>query len=148
LYRLAIPPLAFAGFMGLGALLTAKALRNAVLAVRSKEWPTTGGKVTHTHILTSGGPASSLPTIRYSYVVSGRAYAGERVFFGDTQRWMSRARAVEYLRNYEVGSKVSVHYNPERPSQSTLRTGLTPSLRNTIIASCLYLGVMLLLKLW
>lgn len=67
-----------------------------------------------------GEPTEQRFSIRYRYQVDEREYEGNQVTpnhftaTGDPERW---------ARQYPLGTKVTVHYNPARPDQAALESG-------------------------
>ena len=63
------------------------------------------------------------PAIRYRYEVDGRSYIGDRITIGVTISSSLPRLAKRTLDRYPAGMKVPVHYNPEKPGESTLHPG-------------------------
>jgi hypothetical protein len=121
-------------------------------ARRMTTWPSVLGRVTASAVVAEGafqtdGSTSYYPQIRYTYVVAGRGYAGQRrsllnvgvegVFRGGAQRIVER---------YPVGSDVLVFYDPANPSEAILER-TDPVAGPTLLVA---VGVMLVLAgpLW
>jgi hypothetical protein len=86
-------------------------------------WPTTEGTVTNTYIAQhtgSKGAISYSPEVQYQYQVDGFSYTGDRL--GVISQSSSYDWALSYLNNYQVGSTVTVHYNPANPADAVLET--------------------------
>lgn len=60
--------------------------------------------------------------VLYHYEVNGREYAGDKFHHGMHAGGLKSARAIQA--RYPVGSRVSVHYNPDDPADSVIATGL------------------------
>jgi hypothetical protein len=110
------------GLMAAGFLAAACGMARPVLQVR--RWPSTSGSVLSTSVAarSSGGAGRHhRPVVRYRYAVGGRKYENSNVEHGMTtggsEGWANRVIA-----RYPPGSTVSVRYNPDDPSQSSLST--------------------------
>ena len=98
--------------------------------LRAERWPTVPGRILAADAELSGtvsargpfGEPHYVPRIRYEYEINGRAYRGERIRFGGAG-FMSLARAREELREWPVGTEVSVAYDPRDPMNATLERG-------------------------
>jgi hypothetical protein len=64
--------------------------------------------------------SSYRPIIAYEYLVQGRQYRGDRIFCGLGRASWSRETAEYIQRQYPVGSRVTVHYNPRDPQAAAL----------------------------
>jgi len=96
------------------------------LAHRSRNWPSTTGRVLDARIRYD---EHRLPRVygsawvRYEYHVDGRRYTGTRVKFGGWLNTDVRAAGRTVVR-YRPGSPVSVRYDPRKPSRCTLERRL------------------------
>jgi hypothetical protein len=124
-----------AGFL----LLSIRALSRARGSTR---WPSAPGRVTafdETPTRLSGSKADALrvfafgppkPGVVYSYEVSGVKYEGSTISYGpDLDDDRNVQRAVRYI----VGSGIRVFYNPDRPSEAVLETGVTRLVYDQVI---------------
>ncbi len=92
---------------------------------RSLAWPQAPGVVVLAAKERSGGRGVSFHAeIRYTYVVAGQAFAGQRLSYARTA---SGRRVDSILRQYPTGATVAVRYDPSRPGASVLEPGLDPS---------------------
>ena len=94
-------------------------------SLASSSWPSTTGKIVERRIKTStssqGGKGSSTQIIiKYLYTVDGVELLGDRSAIG----WGSFWKINSSNPSHQLGSTTDVHYNPEAPWKSTLRTGL------------------------
>lgn len=83
-------------------------------------WPSVQGVVTVSKV---AGERAFHPHIEYEYSVGGRTYRDSTTLdlpsFGGRR---SKYDAAEFVASqYPVGRKVTVHYNPQNPSESNLR---------------------------
>ncbi len=110
-------------------------------SIRSRNWPTTPGLITHSELIWVGARnRSPRPKLKYAYKVEGTAYEGERIVF-EYSHVYSREAVEETLQQYPVGAKMPVYYDPANPGESTLRQA------HVGIGSGLLVGVILLLPM-
>jgi hypothetical protein len=81
------------------------------------------------------------PKVRYSYEIDGVHFTGTQTQFGTPRYSGVKSKAQTLVDQYAVGQTVQVHYNPRRPGQSVLETGLAPSWRTALIFSLVMLGI-------
>ena len=128
----------------LGGLAVGMALRLArayQAAVRSRSWPTTPGRITHSETVWVGARTRSpRPDIRYTYEVGAQTYVGQRIAF-EYSHVYSREAAEQVLKQYPVGATPSVYYDPDQPAESTLKQS------HVGLVSGLAVAVMLLLPM-
>jgi hypothetical protein len=114
---------------------------------RSTTWPTTSGEIIASRIETTSVKRGSRhshyyhsPLIVYSYKVEGVHYSGNRIEPG---RQVSGHR--QYVENiveaYPIGTAVNVYYNPDAPTLSFLKPGISTSTYLLTGAGCLFLSV-------
>lgn len=107
----------------LGAATTVWAIWFCLNTRRSRTWPAVRGEVMASHVRrfapTSAGNWDW--SIRYRYVVDGRAHAGWRVYFGMTVP-LTVARAM--VARFPASTHVDVRYDPRRPERSVLLPGV------------------------
>ena len=108
-------------------------------ATQASQWPSTSGEVVHSHIhrgkaWNDVGHGNGPPLIffqgriQYAYRVNGRRYEASRLQFGATRRLYKRTEAAVLVAAYPVGRTLNVRYNPDRPSEAVLVTGVPPLL--------------------
>jgi hypothetical protein len=110
--------------VGLGTYLSAGFVRDLYFAIKSREWPTTSGKVIALNIVQSPAFRSSYNSalVGYEYEVRGVRYTSKRIdYAGRGGGWSAR----RYLRRYHEGGNVSVRYDPNEPKRAVLDTGVT-----------------------
>jgi Protein of unknown function (DUF3592) len=100
----------------------------------SESWLTVEGKILSTAIDESRSTTRDSQTgrdrietyyhgvVKYEYVVSGQTFASDRISY--KSYGASREQAQRVIDAYRVGSSVTVHYNPENPSESVLEPGV------------------------
>ncbi|WP_336336613.1 DUF3592 domain-containing protein [Haloarcula brevis] len=69
---------------------------------------------------TLGGNRYYRPNVTYTYRVDGRTYTGRDVAFGTDVDTNQRDRAARVVSNYDEGSSVTVHYDPDDPADAYL----------------------------
>ena len=121
----------FRGFLIFTVLLSAwflYSLFSAVKAFQTNSWPQTQGTVLSSGIekqSSSKGPTKYFPLIQYSYTVGSSNYISNRYSpskFTGTAQW-----AKQIVGSYPEKSTVTVYYQPGKPQNSTLVTGLHSS---------------------
>ena len=96
---------------------------------KSVSWPSVKGKISYArvHSSRSNGKQKYMPTVKYSYSVNGKSYAGKRITASDDYK-QTRSSAADILKNYPVGSVVPVYYDPTAPETSLLAPGVDRNL--------------------
>lgn len=110
---------------GLVFVIVAITSRNKAKAAES--WPVTQGQIlfsnieSHTSTDSDGDTSTSYEVkVDYSYDVMGSPMKGQRISYGATGSDYNSAKKI--ADRYPVGSSVTVHYNPEKPSDAVLET--------------------------
>jgi hypothetical protein len=135
----------------IGAVGVWSALRTRKRSERASGWPTVPGVITRSglrkgHYSSSVGHGNAkstvyTPHIAYSYEVGGKRFEGERVQFGTERRMWKKLPARAAIDAYPVGAEVQVHYDPRRPEDAVLTTGVGAFGRQALLFS---LGMMIL----
>lgn len=121
----------FRGFLIFTVLLSGWfvfSMANAVKAFQTNNWPQTQGIVLSSGIekqSSSKGPGKYIPVIRYSYAVGLNNYISKRYspsILTGTALW-----AKQIADSYPEKTTVTVYYQPAKPENSTLVTGLHSS---------------------
>ena len=107
------------------------------------KWPNTGGRITHSAILSefhAGGPRMAShttyhPDVRYEFTIGNRMYSGCMISRVDDDSTAQSVQQVLY--RYPVGSQVKVFYAPSNPSSNVLEPHI--SMQTVIITSGLAL---------
>lgn len=91
----------------------------------SAAWPAVAGVITHSEMdVNSDSDGTTYGAdVSFSYQVKDTGYSSDKVSFGDFSS-SDRRRARGILKQYPVGKKVSVHYDPAKPSEAVLEPGL------------------------
>jgi hypothetical protein len=93
------------------------------LAERSQNWPKTGGKIVSSQVVWG------YVEVKYEYLMDGKMFTGildlnlppalpSRGSNRTLERFNDEAK--QNLRDYPVGAKIAVQYNPQRPEESYL----------------------------
>ncbi|HPI33409.1 MAG TPA: DUF3592 domain-containing protein [candidate division Zixibacteria bacterium] len=126
LVRRRLPPLARPWVRRLGAAAGAVGIVLAITAFartaarrEQREWPHTEGRIVAARVV---GERSFVPEIAYEYTVGATRYAGtcdrNVPLFGNKRRDYDVAR--KEAARYGEGEAVTVYYDPEDPSRSTI----------------------------
>lgn len=130
---------------GLGIYLIIQAQASKRKAQLSQSWPVAKGIINKTDIktLADDSPTTYVPFVSYTYMVEGKIYEGQQIAFGRETGFRSHQKAVEYMAPYPVDAEVSLHYNPEKPSEAVLRqiaqgtkVGLVIGIILLVISTC------------
>ncbi len=66
------------------------------------------------------------PKVRYTYEVNGERYQGYRIWFGGAPGGSNRRKVEAIVARYPQGSRVTVYYNPAKPTEAVLERGKAP----------------------
>ncbi len=109
------------------AMIGAMVANVAIKMHRAKAWLQVQGRITRSSLSVRRPPegneigtAVNVPDVAYAFSVAGQGYQGNRVSLGD----ISGRFAEEAVRRYPVGSTVTVHYDPNDPTDCVLERGL------------------------
>jgi hypothetical protein len=94
------------------------------------DWPQVAGEVRSAEIIVipdSDGPDRFEPRIRYRYRAAGGWHEGDRLRVGARTDFAERIEAQLALQGYRPGERVTVYYDPDRPSRSVLEPVATPT---------------------
>lgn len=111
---------------------------------KSKQWPTTKGKILYSGITFYGLDDENSnrvykAVVRYQYQVMDKIYISERLYYGDwiTTNFSSRARKL--AKQYILGSECNVYYNPLNPRKSVLKTNLNASVCGMLVSGIIFI---------
>jgi hypothetical protein len=114
-------------FLGIGIIFIIVANNMKRKAQTSQGWPTVQGVVERAYVHEStsqneDGPDthSYSPRVVYNYQVGGTSYQNDKYSFGASTG--NQGAAQQIVARYAPGVAVSVHYNPEKPSEAVLAT--------------------------
>jgi len=145
-------------FIILGATVSLLAFVNIVKGIWSNKWPSVEGNLLSIGKHSIKGVLSDRTLgdedylmagtkikLSYTYNVGGVDYQGKRFSFADTTiRSASALRRI--LDEYKNNKTVNIYFQPENPSNSVLRRGISTSNFTALIPSLLFisLGVIVL----
>lgn len=131
-------------FLVIFLYLAGSAARDLRRSLDSKSWRTAGGVIEAQHIDSSKGEDRyyDTPFVTYLYVVEGHAYRGGSTYLHDDgwsgfATFKSRAVAKDSLKDYPVGKRVTVFYDPDNPNDAVLDRDT----RKGVVLARLYLFV-------
>lgn len=112
----------------------------------SAKWPSVTGEIIHSSLRVEDrgedGTRYSVD-IRYQYDVLGQPYQSNRVAFGLGKSVGNRRTARDLVDRYQVGSPVSVHYDPDNPGASVLEHSNLRYATGNIVAVSIMIAVVL-----
>lgn len=135
-FQLIAVGVAAVAFWTTGIVLGKELVRMRALIEATKHWPTTRGVIVEAGKVQlqlperrTKNPPSARVTVRYRYTVNGTQYTGERYNLGNVlpvghpqvgapKDWLEGGP--RFMPSYPRGKAVSVHYDPQDPSQSIL----------------------------
>lgn len=91
-----------------------------------RAWPTAAGRVTKSLVAEEASldftdlSESVKPDISYEYEVDGRRYAGNLLKEGDQYKTRMPWFVRRWLKRYQVGAAIEVHYRPGSPAESMI----------------------------
>jgi hypothetical protein len=125
-------------FIGGGAFLIFQGLTTGRKTETSLNWPSVSAKVLSSEVVESSGfdekgeqVAEFKPAVRLSYQVGGKDYTAIQI--GTAVRTENAETARRMANQYHVGSKVTIHYDPEHPTE-TIPSSRPPIVKSVIIA--------------
>lgn len=95
-----------------------------VKGIQTKNWPTTQGTVVSSEVkkVASKGTHQYQPSVNYNYEVGAETYSSNK--YSSTNARGSSQWAKAIISGYPDEATITVHYNPSKPKQSVLITGL------------------------
>jgi hypothetical protein len=96
-----------------------------VAANRAVAWPTSEGQIIFSAPVRGCGNRGGTwywPQLRYTYRIDDQTYVGDNLAFGNIGCG-NRERAEHIAQQYPLLSQVTVHVNPDNPSESVLMAG-------------------------
>jgi hypothetical protein len=94
---------------------------------KSRNWPTTEATVISTEVEEKhkydedGESVYYYPRVHYDYRVGGQVYQGFKYKLLEAS--MSKRKAIEFISNFIPGDKLTVYYDPEKPTESVMQPG-------------------------
>jgi hypothetical protein len=130
--------------IGLGWLVHLRAQANGR---KAGQWPTAAGTVLTSEVVPVQvmGNTMLTPAVTYSYEVGGQALQSGGLRVGTPKFFNKPAKAETLARQYPVGAKVTVHYDPASLSNTALDLaigeGYVPLMIYSFGATLLVLGI-------
>jgi hypothetical protein len=132
---------------GIAGFLAISWSKDALTAREALAWPSVQGTVLVSKTYTCSKHAGFAPDVRYTYLVSGHLYIGNRIAFGSSGCGLA-SRAEGIAANYPTG-KVTVWFNPHQPEEAALMVGdVQDETRSSIVWSTIVCIASLLLAIW
>ena len=118
--------LLFLGFMlYMASILT---LPKINIALSSINWETTEGEVLKNTLKNDAGKKKNSHQLifEYTYTIDGKAYHQNSRFydFDEPSQNFSAKSLKSFAKDYPIGSKINVHYNPKAPKEATIKKGI------------------------
>lgn len=113
---------------------------------RSKQWPTTSGEILSSTLLDFGWDGENTnkvykAAIKYCYQIAGVIYCSKKIYYGD---WISigfSSYMKKIVKEYSIGVKCTVHYNPQKPQESVLKVILAFPAYCILVGGLLFVGI-------
>lgn len=140
------PPAPAIAAIGVGSYLSAGFVRDLYFALKSKQWPTTAGRVIGVDVARSWmRGSSSTADIGYEYEVRGVRYTSHRIDYAGRG---AGANAYKFSERYHEGQAVTVRYDPNEPKRAVIATGVRPGnfLRLLFGFGVLWFGLLAILE--
>ena len=125
-------------FIGIGVLLLLGAglaylfrQRTAAKQAASVTWPTVQGEVTRAWVHSFRDNNQNLQymaRVKFAYEVQGQRYESERIAWGGRGSSVVSTEAQTVVDRYPTGSRVPVHFNPQKPKEAVLEPSETGGL--------------------
>jgi len=95
-----------------------------IRARKQAAWPTVEGRIVRTDVEERRGGKGNrlryLPVLEYAYVVAGREWTSSTFSSGGMEKFRDLEDAQAVQRQYPLGRRVLVHYDPDAPGEAVL----------------------------
>jgi len=102
--------------------------KQLILGYQSQSWPTADGIILSSKIKTSTSSSNHRrvysPIITYEYTVADQSYVNSAIRFGQVGG-QDKTVAQAYVSYYPAGTNTKVSFNPAKPEQSILESGIS-----------------------
>jgi len=145
--------------MIVGAVILVYTINLSYQSNSSTNWPTTQGTILSSEVEShttkkydKNGHASTSTDYRakilYQYAINGTYYSSDEISLMYSSFWGDINEAQQLVEKYPAGKNVTIHYNPESPSEAVLEPGTAPSSMMNFMtcgATLIPLGIIFLL---
>jgi len=127
-----------------GTVFVLRSIWHLLTALESRSWPRTRGVIVASKLeddRESGGGGMYRALVSYRFTVDGHEFVGDRACFGDSDRtsWSWAARKI--VARYRPGDAVTVHYDPSKPREAVLETGISGVLMARLAFGIVFLAL-------
>ena len=107
---------------------------------RSREWPETEAEIIRSEVKKSPGKNSTYrPRIKYSYTVDDKEYESKKIVIGGKVTSSSKRKAQDVCNQYPEGSKQTIFYSPDKPSEAYLERRQEGIILNIVFGALFFL---------
>jgi hypothetical protein len=93
--------------------------------IKTNDWPQTEGSIVKSEVkIVKDAGTSYLPDIHYTYKVDGKDYVSDQLIFGKSVQFGKLSLAEDYCKTYPINSNHKIFYNPLKPDESILESGV------------------------
>ncbi len=134
----------------LGILLLFLYFRNKRKTKESRDWAATSGNIIRSEVNKivddeDSSKVSFLPKLEYEYYVDDATYRSKRISFGSAHDFASRQKAEEFIRQFPMGSQITVYYDPNKPKDAILIREMRSMTAGLFVGILLIVGSILVL---
>jgi uncharacterized protein DUF3592 len=139
-----IEDIAALAFIAFSMFMLLRTVWNVLSAFESKTWPEASGVILSSRVDESNdseGGTLFKAAVSYRFQVLDQELTGQRACFGDSSATNIPALARRIAKKYRAGQAVTVRYNPAKPQECVLETGLNAQLVVDFAFGCLFLVI-------
>ena len=108
-------------FIALGVHTLLWRRRRSHQVASARRWPTASGSILESHLREPAGHDDDAALVfLYRYDAAGRSWSSRRIDLFGLEERIGREEMEAIVRRYPAGGQVTVHYNPDQPSQAVL----------------------------
>jgi len=114
-------------FILIGMIFLYFGVPGLIRAKDSVNWPTAQGKILSSSVksgTTAGSETKTYAEVTYEFSINGTTFYGDRVMYGGYIASSRPSYAMNIVKRYPKGKKVTVYYMPENPEECLLEPGL------------------------
>jgi hypothetical protein len=125
-----------------GAAILLRSIGDLLSALEARAWPTAEGVMLASRLTEerdAEGDGLYQARVSYRFTANGQELVGHCAFFGDSGRtsWSMFARKI--VAKYPAGARVTVHYDPSKPEQAVLETGVSGAIVAILVSRSCFL---------